>query len=130
VSGFPRQAGAANPLGSHSYVLLRDSYANALAKAGVAVPSGMSPYKYAGTICATRMPDCQKTIDAINASAASATRSDANGAGTFPGVPPGTYYLMISVRYNNQALVWGQAVQLKPGQNSLTLDQSNATRID
>ena len=30
-------------------------------------------------------------------------------AGTFPGVAPGTYYLMISTRYNNQALVWGQA---------------------
>jgi hypothetical protein len=90
----------------------------------------MSPYKYVGTVCANRTPDCQKIMEAINASAASAIRADANGAGTFPGVPAGTYYLMISTRYNNQALVWGQAVQLKPGPNSMTLDQSNATPIN
>lgn len=37
---------------------------------------------------------------------------------------------MISTRYNNQLLVWGQAVQLKAGTNSITLDQSNATAIN
>jgi hypothetical protein len=130
VSGFPRQAGAPNPLASRPFVLLRDSYADALAKGGVSVPPGMSPYKYVGTICVSRTPDCQKTMDAINVNAASAVRADANGAGTLPGVPPGSYYLMISARYNNQSLVWGQAVQLKAGQNSITLDQSNATPID
>ena len=67
---------------------------------------------------------------AINAAAASAVRADANGSGIFPGVPPGTYYLMISTRYNNQALVWGQAVQLRPGANSLTLVPRDATPIN
>jgi hypothetical protein len=37
---------------------------------------------------------------------------------------------MISARYNNQSLVWGQAVQIKDGANSVTLDQSNATPIN
>ena len=60
VSGFPAQAGAPNPLAGRPYVLLRDSYANALAKGGVSVPPGMSPYKYVGTACASRTPDCQK----------------------------------------------------------------------
>jgi hypothetical protein len=128
VSGFP--AGAANPLAAHPYVLLRDSYANVLANGGVSVPAGTSPYKYAGIACGTRTPDCQKINEAIKASAASSVRADANGAGTFPGVPPGTYYLMISTRYNNQALVWGQAVRLKAGANSITLDQSNAAPIN
>jgi hypothetical protein len=130
VSGFPAQTGAPNPLAGRPYVLLRDSYANVLAKGGVNVPPGMSPYRYVGTACATRAPDCQKVMDAIKAAAASAARADANGAGTFPGVAPGTYYLMISTRFNNQPLVWGQAVQLKPGPNSITLDQSNATPIN
>ena len=66
---------------------------------------------------------------AINADAASAVRADGSGRGTFPGVPPGVYYLMISTLYNNQALAWGQAVQLRPGANSVTLDLSNATPI-
>jgi hypothetical protein len=127
VSGLP---GAPNPLAGRPYVLLRASYANALEQGGVSVPQGMSPYKFAGTACGTRTPDCQKINDAIKASAASAVRADASGAGTFPGVPPGTYYLMISARYNNQSLVWGRAVQLKSGLNSITLDRSNAIPID
>ena len=45
-------------------------------------------------------------------------------------MPPGTYYLMIFARYDNQQLVWGQAVQLKAGANSLKLDQSNAAPLN
>ena len=130
VSGFPTQPGALNPLAARPYVLLRDSYGNALAKGGVSVPPGMSPYKYVATICTSRTPDCQKILDAVKASAASAVRADAKGSGIFPGVPPGTYYLTITTRYNNHALAWSQAVQLKSGQNSMTLDPSNATPID
>ena len=130
VSGLPSSAGAANPLAGRPYILLRDSYANVLAKGGIAVPAGVSPYVYAGTACApTRTPDCQKISAAVNTSAASAVRADGSGRGTFPGVPPGTYYLMISARYNNQSLVWGQAVQLKAGANSLTLDPKDATPL-
>lgn len=128
VSGFP--ASGQSPLAGHPYVLLRDSYANALAKGGVVVPAGMSPYKFAGMACGNRTPDCQKINEAIKASAASSVRADANGVGTFPGVPPGTYYLMISARYNNQPLVWVQAVQLKAGANSVTLDQTNAVPMN
>ena len=127
ISGFATQPGAPNPLAGRPFVILRDKYAEALAKGGVSVPAGMSPYKYVASVCGSRTPECQKTIDAIKVNAASAARGDVNGSATLPGVPPGTYYLMISTRYNNQALVWEQAVQLKAGQNSLKLDQSNAT---
>jgi hypothetical protein len=130
VSGFPGQPGAPNPLAGRPYILLRNSYANVLANGGVSVPSGVSPYSYAGTACANKSPDCPKISEAVKSDAASAVRADANGAGTFPGVPPGNYYLMISARYNNQTLVWGQAVQLKAGANSLTLDQRNAIPIN
>jgi hypothetical protein len=82
-----------------------------------------------GTACGNRTPDCQKSVDAIKADAASSVRADGNGGGTFPAVAPGSYHLMISTRYNNQSLVWDQAVQLKAGQNSVTLDQRNAAPI-
>jgi hypothetical protein len=130
VTGFANEVGVPNPLAGHPYVLLRDAYADIVAKAGVNVPAGMSAYKYVGMACGNRTPECQKVTDAIKANAASAVRADANGSGTFPGVPPGRYYLMISTRHKNQALVWGQAVQLKAGQNSLKLDESNATPIN
>ncbi|HKN21051.1 MAG TPA: hypothetical protein VJX73_06530 [Terracidiphilus sp.] len=129
IPGLAAQPGAPNPFAGHPYVLLRTSYADAIANAGVSVPPGVSPYLYMGTACGNRTPDCQKMMHAINADAASAVRADANGRGILPGVPPGVYYLMISTRYNNQPLVWGQAVQLKPGANSVTLDLSNATAI-
>jgi len=127
VSGLPTQAGAANALAGRPFLLLRDSYANTLAKAGVQVPQGTSPYKYVNTVCASRAPDCQKSTDAVKASAISAARADSAGKGILPGVPPGTYYLMISAIYNQQSFVWGQAVQLKAGMNSVTLDLRNAT---
>ena len=129
-SGFTTGAGTPNPLAGRPYILLRSSYGDALAHGGVSVPSGMSPYKYAGTACSSNSPDCPKISQAIHASAASAVRADANGSGTFPGVQPGTYYLMISAVYNKQPYVWGQAVQLHAGQNALTLNLNNATPLN
>jgi hypothetical protein len=62
ASGFPTQPNIPNPLAGRPYVLLRDSYASALAKGGVAVPPGMSAYQYAGNACGpSRTPDCQKS---------------------------------------------------------------------
>jgi hypothetical protein len=130
VSGFRAPAGTPNPLAGRPLVLLRHNYAVALANGGIAVPQGMSPYRYVGSICTSRTPDCVKIMDAVKADAASAVRADANGNGTFPGVPPGTYYLQISARYNNQPLSWSQAVVLKAGSNSITLDQSNGVPIN
>ena len=127
VSGFP--AGAANPLASHPYTLLRDSIPNIVMKAGVAIPAGSTAFKVLGNACGMRTPDCQKIMDGLRANAVSAVRSDANGAGTFPAVPPGTYYLLITTRYNNQAITWVQPVQLRPGANSMTLSVQNATAV-
>jgi hypothetical protein len=125
VSGF---SNSPNPLANRPYVLLRDSYGNALAKGGVAVPPGASPYIYVGQACAPqpRTAACQTALAAINSSAASAVRADASGKGTLPGVPPGTYYLMISAQVNGQPLAWGQAVTLHAGENSITLTSANA----
>ena len=39
---------------------------------------------------------------------------------------PATYYLAISVRYNNQPILWDMKMALKAGANSLTLDPHNA----
>jgi hypothetical protein len=130
VSGFPSQPGVPNPLAGRPYVLLRSSYADTVARAGVNVPAGVIAQKYVATACGTRQPDCQKAMDAIKASAASAVRADVGGSGIFPGVPPGTYYLMISALYNNKTLVWMQAVQIHAGSNSIALSAQNATPLN
>jgi hypothetical protein len=125
--GFPAQAGVQNPLAGRPLVLLRDDYDTALKKGGVAIPPGMTGQKYVASVCASRTPDCQKAIAAIQANAVSAARADANGKGALPGVPPGSYYLMISTIYNKQMLSWGYKVELKAGANAITLDTTNAT---
>jgi len=130
VSGFASQAGVPNPLAGRPYVLLRSSYGATIANAGLTVPAGTSPYKYVGALCANRQPDCQTAMNAVKASAASAVRADASGNGTFPGVPPGTYYLMISAVFNRQPLVWGQAVQIHAGANSIKLDSTNGSPLN
>jgi len=68
-------------------------------------------------------------MEAVHAGAVHAVVADATGKATFQAVPAGTYYLMISTRYNNDALVWDKPVQLKAGDNSLTLDASNGTAV-
>jgi hypothetical protein len=130
VSGLPAQAGVANALAGHPYVLLRDNVGEVMARAGVNVPAGMSPYKYLGMACGQHTAECPKIIAAVQADTASAARADAAGKGTMPGVAAGTYYLMISTRYNNQAVVWDQAVELKAGANSIALDLRNGRVVN
>jgi hypothetical protein len=130
VSGIPAQPGTPNPLAGRPYLLLRWSYADSLAKGGITVPPGTSAYKYVGSACGTNSPDCPKVKAAINASVISAVRADANGAGTFPGVPAGTYFLMISAMINQKSYVWGQPVQVKAGANTLSLEMRSATPLN
>jgi hypothetical protein len=130
ASGLAVQPGAPSPLAGRPYIILRESYANTVARAGVTVPAGTSAYKFAGMACGNRTSDCQKINAAIKAGAISAARADASGSATLPGVPPGTYYLMISARIGNQPFVWDHPVQLRTGANSLTLDQRSASPIN
>lgn len=100
-----------------------------LAHGGIQVPAGTSPFQVVGNACASRTPDCQKISAAVKVGWAAAARADADGKATLPGVAAGTYYLMISTRYNNQPLVWDMPVHLMAGANALALDQANASLV-
>ena len=126
VSGFAATPGQANPLANHPYVLLRNSFNDTISQSGVNIPAGTTPFKFLGLACGNRTPDCQTILNAVKAGAVSSVRADVNGGATFPGVSPGTYYLMISTRFNNQSLVWLQPVRVNAGSNSMTLDARNA----
>jgi hypothetical protein len=129
ISGFPAQPNVSTPLANYPYVLLRESFGNAVAKAGVPVAPGMSPTKAYGIACQNRTPDCQKFGQVWKADAISAARADATGRAILPGVPAGTYFLTISIRYNNEPIIWDMRVDLKAGANSLTLDPRNAAPV-
>jgi len=109
--------------------LLRDSVANILTKASVPIPPGTSAQMTIASACRQRAGDCQKINEAMNANAVTAMRADPSGKATLPGVPPGTYFLMLSGRYNNQPLFWELKLDLKTGANTVTLDQHNASLL-
>jgi hypothetical protein len=130
VSGLPpAQPNGPNPLGGYPYVLLRDNFGNALAKGGIQVPPGTPTAKFYAISCQNRSPDCPKIAQIWKSDAVSAARGDATGKASLPAVAPGTYFLMITIRYNNQPCIWDLKVDLKPGANSITLDQRNATLL-
>jgi hypothetical protein len=129
VNGFPAQPNAPSPLAGRSFILLRDSLTNAMIKGGVPVASGSTPFQAMSAACATQQ-NCQQVMAAINSDSASLIKADANGNAIFPGVPAGTYYLMISTKLNNQTIFWGQQVALKAGPNSITLDQRNSIPVN
>jgi hypothetical protein len=130
LSGLPALAGAPNALAGHPYILLRDDFATVVAKSGAAMAPGVGAVKTMGIACGNHTPDCQKIIASVQADSASAVVADGTGKGVFPGVPAGTYYLMISAVYNNQALLWAFRVELKARQNSVTLDQRNTSPVN
>lgn len=130
TSGLATPPGGRNALAGHTFVLMKQSFEGALAGSGFAPPSGMSPIKGYLIACANRQPACQQGMTATNASTVSGVRADANGQAQLPGVPPGTYYFFCLGAYNNQLFKWDFKVELKPGANSVTLDQHNAVLVN
>lgn len=129
LSGFPAEPNKMNPLAGFPYTLMRDSFSNALAKGGVQIPAGVAPFKAFGQACQNRAPECQSMMQIWKANAISAARADITGKAVLPGVPPGPYYMLVSIRINNQPILWDVKVDLKSGANSLTLDPKNAVPI-
>jgi hypothetical protein len=130
TSGLPGQAGGANPLAGHTFVLLNQSYEAVLAGAGIQAPPGVSPVKGYLAACANNQPACQAGVAATNSSTISGVKANASGKAQLPGVPPGTYYFFCLGAYNNQLYKWDFQVQLKSGANSVTLDQKNAAAVN
>lgn len=76
-------------------------------------------------------PDLDCAMKAIRAHSVAEMTTDANARGTFPGVPPGTYYLFgrfyrVNKPVRAGAVSWNQRVTLKPGQNLLRLSVDDA----
>ncbi len=123
LSGLPA---VPNPLGGRRYVLLRDDVNNIIAKSGAAMAPAVSPVTTMGNDCAKSTPDCQKILNAVKAASVSAVVANAPGMAVLSGVPPGTYYLVVSAPYNGQMLHWDLKVALQAGRNAVTLTTQNA----
>jgi hypothetical protein len=127
ASGFPPEAGKPNPVGNHGFYLLKDPVETALTKGDFRPPAGMSTISGMNAVCTKQTPDCQKAVAAIIADSASAVKSTPDGKAVFPAVQPGTYYVFGMGQHQSKPLVWNVRVQIKPGDNSVTLNDRNAS---
>jgi hypothetical protein len=127
-SGFPTLAGSANPLAGKTFLLLDVSLESAVTSAGLKVPAGTPVAKAVGAACANGMsPECQLVGTAMNSHSKASGKADANGKLQFAALPAGTYYLVGSASYNGLPILWNLKVELKPGANSVTLEQRTAS---
>ncbi len=130
VTTFSAQPPVDNPLIGHGVALLRASFETVLAEAGIRPSAGASAIEVWATACKNQTPDCQRGLIALGPYAVGNVKIDPKGNATFPSVPPGTYYVFGTTRYGNGHLLWNQKADLKPGANSVTLDERNATPIN
>jgi hypothetical protein len=130
ASGFSQEAGKPNPVGNHGFYLLKDPVDTALTKGGFQPPAGLSPVNGMHLVCTKQTPDCQKAVAAIILNSATAVKSGPEGKAVFPAVLPGVYYVFGMGQHQGKPLLWNVRVQIKAGDNSVTLDDRNASALE
>ena len=119
-------------LAGKTLVVLKDSMENVLANAGVNSQGRSSRVSAWAHACegAQNDPICQAGINQIRNYYVSSTKLNASGSATFTSIPSlGTFYLVVDTSRAHH-LMWNVRVDLKQGQNSIQLDESNMTPID
>jgi hypothetical protein len=124
----PSAAGAAAPVAGRNFLLLNDDLTTVLTQGGFQAAPGNTALRTLA-MCQPTDANCQKGMTAMLGHVVAATRSDAGGKAAFPGVAPGTYYLVGTTGSNDQPILWNLKVQLKAGDNTMILDQGNAVLI-
>ena len=109
--------------------LMKESFDNVLRKSGVQIPAGTSAYHAFLAECQKGPNQCKQLLTAMAAYSAGNVKLDADGKATLPAIVAGTYYLFGSVQYNQQPLLFDLRIDLKPGANSVTLGERDATPI-
>lgn len=110
--------------------VLKDSLESILARAGWAQPgSGSAIAAYARACETAGSPSCQQVATQVRPFMVAMTKLDANGVSTMVNAQTGTFYLYTEVLHHGQRLLWNVRVDMKPGANTVTLDQGNVAPI-
>lgn len=129
AAGFASGSGAFSPLAGTKFIVLKSSVDAALAKGGYRPPLGMSAFKGWAIACQQGTPACAQGLNGVQADSLGVLQTDAQGKAHTPPLAAGTYYLFGSTQHGKQPVMWNVRVDLKPGANAVTLDQSNAAPI-
>ena len=134
-SGIATQPGSPNPLAGRGVLLLKESFEKFLTRTRMFEgPPGTTvkvpPLEVWAHACRSDSPVCKQALFDARASFVTNAQFDMSGKVTFPGVPPGTYYLLVQGITGSQHLVWDLRVDLKAGANAITLNERNAAWPD
>lgn len=130
TTALPNEGGR-NPLVGAGLFLLRESFESLLRKSGsfTGQPSALRAWQIA---CVNRSPLCRQGLSQVDASVVSQGQMDGTGRAVLPSVDPGSYYLVVlGLSFQTaQTLIWDLRVDLKAGQNTVTLNQTNVSSLD
>ncbi len=124
--------GVANLLANKILAVLKDSLESVLAQAGVSAQGRSSRVSAWTLACDTDRQGqiCQTGVNAFRSYGVTSARLDANGSTTFANIPStGTFYIVVDTS-KPRHLFWNVRVDLKPGSNSVHLDERNITPVD
>jgi len=122
----------ASLLAGKTLIVLKDSFENVLAHSGVDTQGRSSRISAWSEACGTASSAqiCQAGLNGVRSYMVATTKLNANGSVTFPNVPTtGTFYV-VTETLRSHHLLWNVRVDLKPGSNSIRLDESNTTPVD
>ena len=115
--------GRLTPFTSTQVFLVAENPDAALAKAGF---RGANPIDAWMRACAQNQPTCSAGMKAMTASSVGLLTMDSTGRAQTPSLPSGQYFILGFAPYNGKPLVWDRPYFLRPGANSVVLDQTNA----
>lgn len=122
----------ASLLADKTLLVLKDSLENVLAHAGVSAQGRSSRISTWSEACGTTSSAqiCQAGLNSIRSYMVATTKLNANGSVTFPNVPTAGTFYVVTETLRSHHLLWNVRVDLKPGSNSIRLDESNTTPVD
>ena len=113
--------------------MLKVSFEEALRKAGFQDPASTPVKRSAVAIwaaaCKAQSPMCKQGIDALHNFYVGKIRLDATGTARVSGLPKGNFWVLGLGAANGQHFVWSLPMVIKPGSNSISFSQGNATII-
>jgi len=123
--------GVANLLAGKALAVMKDDLENILAAAGLNPQGTSSRVAVWARACGRGATDpvCRQGLAVFGNYTVARTGFDGSGTATFPNVPTsGTFYLVADTAFSNH-LLWNVRIDLKPGANTITLDERNTTPI-
>jgi hypothetical protein len=121
---------AENKVAGRKLWVLKQDPQFALIKGGIKSTPYASVLQNWMRACATQAPECEKGTRALQAVTVGIATTDANGRAQTPTLPVGRYWVLSDAMVGNKRVMWHELVDVKAGQQSLTLDQRNALPVD